>query len=316
MISYLILEESSSDDESEAPQVSTGISILTLDKLALDNVYLNYLRKKAKDAEETPEDSPPEVRKPKKRPKFKKSKSQKDFLQNNISSISRQGSGRSSNLSREGSSRSSNLSVPKVGEGSSTPRMTLRRASLQPMTLNKFQLNRSQKKQGRSSEHLKKAKMLQPEGSLDSVNEDKKEEKEEIENKVENDEKEESKKLTGRALLLSLMKENVGEKDLTPEQKALHESYHTLLNEYKRRKQLRQKTGVVFKRARNKIKNMLRAKNAWDGNAHGKDLLDTLRANKESDLQLKSRSQFLQKRKAATRKQKHHVVNYFDNDRI
>ena len=74
MISYLILEESSSDDESEAPQVSTGISILTLDKLALDNVYLNYLRKKAKDAEETPEDSPPEVRKPKKRPKFKKSK--------------------------------------------------------------------------------------------------------------------------------------------------------------------------------------------------------------------------------------------------
>ena len=68
--------------------------------------------------------------------------------------------------------------------------------------------------------------------------------------------------------------------------------------------------------ARNKIKNMLRAKNAWDGNAHGKDLLDSLRANKESDLQLKSRSQFLQKRKAASRKQKHHVVNYFDNDRI
>ena len=305
MLSYLIFVESSSDDESEAPQVSTGTSILTLDKLSLDNVYLNYLRKKAKDAEETPEDSPPEVRKQKKRQRFKKSKSQKDFLQSNISSISRQGSG-----------RSSNLSVPKVGEGSSTPRMTLRRASLQPMTLNKFQLNKNQKTHGRSSEHLKKAKMLQPEGSLNSVNEDKKEEKEDIDGKDEKGENEEPKKLTGRALLLSLMKENVGEKDLTPEQKALHESYHTLLNEYKRRKQLRQKTGVVFKRARNKIRNMLRAKNAWDGNAHGKDLLDNLRANKESDLQLKSRSQFLQKRKAATRKQKHHVVNYLDNDRI
>ena len=285
--------------------MSEGISILTLDKLSLDNVYLNYLKKKAKDAEESPENSPQEVRKQRKRKVFKKSKSQKDFLQSNISSVGRRGSSVRSN---KGSS--SNLSVPNPGEYSLNQKMTLRRASLQPMTLNKFQLNKNQKYHGKSIEQLKEAKKLHPEGSLDSVNEDNKEEKEDKEAK------EEPKKLTGRALLCSLMKENIGEKDLTPEQKALHEAYHTLLNEYKRRKQLRQKTGIVFKRARSKIKNMLRAKNAWNGDQEGKDFLDLLKSNKESDLQLKCRSQFLQKRKAATRKQHHHVVLYSDKDRI
>ena len=118
------------------------------------------------------------------------------------------------------------------------------------------------------------------------------------------------------------MKQNVGEVDLTAEQKALHEAYHTLLHEYKRRKDLRKKTGVVFKRARNKIKDMLRVQKAWTGDSGGKDFLKELKSHKESDLQLKSRSQFLQKRKAALKKDEkksshhHNVVNYADADRI
>ena len=272
---------------------------------------MNYLRKKAKDAEEESEGSPQEVRKRKK--KFKKTKSQKDFLQSNISSVQRRGSS-SRLIKHQGSQGSStNLSVPKGGENSlnvPNPRMSMRRASLQPLAVNRIHHIKNQKYPGKSSEHLQEDKKLHPDKKLDSVDDDAKDQKND------SPDKEETKKLTGRALLLSLMKENVGEKDLTPEQKALHEAYHTLMNEYKRRKQLRQKTGVVFKRARSKIKNMLRAKNAWNGNPEGQELIDLLRKNKESDLQLKSRSQFLQKRKAATRKQKHTVVNYSEADRI
>ena len=272
---------------------------------------MNYLRNKAKVVEEESEESPPEVRKRKK--KLKKAKSQKDFLQSNISSVQRRGS--SSRLMKHQNSQgsSTNLSVSKGGEntlGVPSPRMSMRRASLQPLAVNRIQHIKSQKHHGKSSEHLLEDKKLHPDKKFDSVDDDIKEEKND------SPEKEEKKKLTGRALLLSLMKENVGEKDLTPEQKALHEAYHTLLNEYKRRKQLRQKTGVVFKRARSKIRNMLRAKSAWNGAPEGQEILDLLRKNKESDLQLKSRSQFLQKRKAAVRKQHHHVVNYSAEDRI
>ena len=49
---------------------------------------------------------------------------------------------------------------------------------------------------------------------------------------------------------------------------------------------------------------------------NGKELISMRKTKKESDLELKSRSQFLQKRKAASRKIDHTVVAYNDADRI
>ena len=76
---------------------------------------------------------------------------------------------------------------------------------------------------------------------------------------------------------------------------------------------------MVFKRARSKIKDMLKVKNAWTGGAEGKDFFkDLKKVHKESDLELKSRSQFLQQRKVAIKKKgaKQNVVNETDADRI
>ena len=125
--------------------------------------------------------------------------------------------------------------------------------------------------------------------------------------------------MPGHALLIDLMKQNVGEVDLTAEQKALHEAYHTLMHEYKRREKLRNKTVAVFKRARSKINKMLIAKNAWKVGAEGKDFFKDFKKAKPSDLELKSNSQFLQKRKIAMKKENkphHNIVNYTDADRI
>ena len=122
--------------------------------------------------------------------------------------------------------------------------------------------------------------------------------------------------LAGHNLLVSLMKKNVGEVKLTAEQKALHEAFHTLMDELKRRRKARKDTGEKFKRAQSKIKNMLKAKTAWNGTEEGKQFLKTFKANTESDLQLKSRSTFLQKRKAAVKKEVHSVISYSDKDRI
>ena len=50
----------SDDEDSEPLNVTEGTSILTLDKLSLDNVYLNYLQHKTKQLEEEGNNPPDE----------------------------------------------------------------------------------------------------------------------------------------------------------------------------------------------------------------------------------------------------------------
>ena len=126
-------------------------------------------------------------------------------------------------------------------------------------------------------------------------------------------------KLSGHELLMNLIKKNVGEVKLTAEQKALHDAYHTLLEEYKRRKKVRQKTGIIFGRTTQRIKEMIKVKNLWSGGKGGKEMMANyvkMVPKKESDLQLKSRSQFLQKRRANEKRRGSAVVNYNEADRI
>jgi hypothetical protein len=257
----------------------------------------------------------------------------KDFLRDNISSSSMRS--RRSSILPPNTDRSNSIQKDLLLTRTSSSdkllqppsRLTMRRASMQPIAIHRLQNPRNQSDHSTSMEKLLENQSLKRTSIGDSkhllkidksVDEEGEEEGDHVKDEVDKS-KEKSKKVSGHALLINLMKQNVGEVKLSTEQKALHEAYHTLIHEYKRRKALRNKTGLVFKRARSKIKDMLKVKNAWTGGAEGKDFLTQLKVNKESDLELKSRSQFLQKRKVAIKKKSghhHDVVNYTEADRI
>ena len=282
------------------------------------------MRNKSKKLEEEAENSPKEVKSQKKKSyrQAARKPQKKDFLQSNISSLQ----SRRSSIMPQPKDRSNSMQKEADKLLLPSTRLSMRRASLQPIAIRRLQVPKSQIDHSNSIDQLVEDKSLK----LKSINESKRISKihKSVDEEVEKEDnskdevdkcKEENKKLSGHALLINLMKQNVGEVKLSPEQKALHEAYHTLIDEYERRKKLRQKTGVVFKRARNKIREMIRVKSAWTAGAEGKDVFKGLKSHKESDLELKSRSQFLQKRKVAIKKTKgqhHNVVNYNDADRV
>ena len=92
----------------------------------------------------------------------------------------------------------------------------------------------------------------------------------------------------GDHLLLNLMQKNVKEGEFTPEQKTLYEAHDVLMDEYKRRKEQRQKVGGMFKRNRRSLKSILQSAMA--------------KGHTESDLQLKARSKDLQNRRKEKKK--------------
>ena len=94
----------------------------------------------------------------------------------------------------------------------------------------------------------------------------------------------------GDNLLLNLMEKNVKEGEFTPEQKTLYEAHDVLMAEYRRRKDQRHKVGGLFAKNKRNLKSILQ--NAIS------------RGHVESDLQLKARSQDLQKRRRDKKKKK------------
>ena len=304
-------------------------SILTLDQLSLDNVYLRYLRTKAHQSEELAKQGVTQSKSTKSSIKKNSSKQhrrgslrkprQKDFLQDNIASIA----------SRTGSTK--RLSKERQSSDSLSPQasvaITMRRASIQTLAVGRFESNKFRNdsfseafpkpRRGSVNPSLLEDKTSKNKSGNDSGITTPSESNSNVPGSPIEKSVVKSKNRTGADLLMDLMKKNVGEVELSSEQKALHEAYHTLVDEYQRRRKLREKTGAVFKRARTKILEMLKTKNAWGGNfANGKELISMRKTKKESDLELKSRSQFLQKRKAASRKIDHTVVAYNDADRI
>ena len=304
-------------------------SILTLDQLSLDNVYLRYLRTKAHQSEELAKQGVTQSKSAKSSIKKNSSKQhrrgslrkprQKDFLQDNIASIASR-TGSTKRLSKE--RQSSDSLSPQASVG-----ITMRRASIQTLAVGRFESNKFRNdsfseafpkpRRGSVNPSLLEDKSSKNKSGNDSGITTPSESNSNVPGSPIEKSVVKSKNRTGADLLMDLMKKNVGEVELSSEQKALHEAYHTLVDEYQRRRKLREKTGAVFKRARTKILEMLKTKNAWGGNfANGKELISMRKTKKESDLELKSRSQFLQKRKAASRKIDHTVVAYNDADRI
>lgn len=285
------------DDNSDEDNVAKGTNKLTLDKLSLDNVYLRYLTAKAKQREE-------EAKNPSKHKKrFDRRGStslrrptKKDFLKLNVAKAGDEDT-RKKSLSRRGSGSNMSMYLNDAYDEqdyrpvtpSLTPTFRNRRTSLQAgATAVKFSLFKDLKNDNSSLVNIK-------EGGINPLSEESKEEDDDDDNEKES----ELSKKGGHELLMGLIRKNV---KLTAEQRALHEAYKSLMEEYNRRKQQRQKTGIIFKRARNKIRDMISISRAW-GDTTAMMALSRKGAvqKKESDLQLKSRSQFLQQRRQKKR---------------
>ena len=90
-------------------------------------------------------------------------------------------------------------------------------------------------------------------------------------------------------LLLRLMQKNIKEGEFTPEQKSLHEAYDVLMAEYQRRKDQRQKVGVLFRKNKRNLRDTLKNAMAMRG---------------KSDLALKAKSHDLQRQKIENKKKR------------
>lgn len=105
------------------------------------------------------------------------------------------------------------------------------------------------------------------------------------------------KQVNDKELLVQLMKKNIKlTESSASDETALYEAYDLLMEEYQRRRAQRRKVGGLLKRKVNQIKNLL-------GEAR----------RPQSDLELKARSQDLQKSKSRGRRR---IVDYNDPDKI
>ena len=284
---YLLLSDS--EDESSGPKKNVN-QLGILSGICLDSVYLNYLQEKAKNPPKKAEESNPK----------KKSRRRASIRPSTSTPL----------LSAYSSPRRN--SAPKVVVTDITPeskddtdvrnakpkrrgrRGSLTSGQLSPRTFDSALNLRGIREDEAtdSGESTNRTPTPTPRrGSIASIKEDNNKTGElktstdvsDTTNKpIENsntDVKEEG-------LLLTLIKKNVKEGEYTPEQRVLYDAHDILWDEYQRRKKQRQRIGSLLRKKAKQLRG----------------IIGSLRSKGESDLALKARSNDLQDKKKAARK--------------
>ena len=289
---YLLMLSLDSEDDSDDKPKKNKSQLGILGGICLDSVYLNYLQEKAKNAPKEPE----EDKKKKKKKRRGPTKPSPIGTHVAIPNSPRRNSSPRVVIS-DTSSPTSDKDTLNVKPGRRGRRASLQPGNLSPRelgrNLNLREINENEQSEDSGCGNLTPSP-TPSRSSLKDDNTDEESSKNPSDTPDQARKNKETPKEPEEDLLISLIKKNVKESELSPEEKALFDARDVLWEEYERRKAQRKKIGALLRKRAKQLKGLLGA----------------VRRKGESDLALKARSNDLQKEKKDARRKKKRYKSY------